>query len=226
VALVHAAPMVTCVASVRRRWLPALAGVGRPGHVALSFDDGPDPASTPAFLDALDGLGWRATFFMLGSMVRRAPALAAEVASAGHEVAVHGDQHRSHLWRSPRDVATDLERAAAVVAEATGRQPGWFRPPYGELSTWSLVAACRQGLRPVLWTTWGRDWRARATPGTVVADVGRHLAPGATVLLHDSDCTSAPGSWRSTLGSLPALADLFAARGLEAGPVGDHASAP
>jgi hypothetical protein len=46
------------------------------------------------------------------------------------------------------------------------------------------------------------------------------------VLLHDSDCTSAPGSWRSTLGSLPALAELFAARGLEPGPVGDHAPPP
>jgi len=190
--------------------------------VALTFDDGPDPASTPAFLDALDDLGWKATFFMLGSMVRRAPGLAAQVVSAGHEVAVHGDQHRSHLWRSPRDVATDLERATTTIVETTGRQPTWFRPPYGVLSTGSLLAAHRLGLRTVLWTTWGRDWRAEATPASVTVDVESQLGPGGTVLLHDSDCTSAPGAWHSALGAIPALAELFAAQGLQPGPLGDH----
>ena len=218
----HAAPGISTVRVLRQRWLQATAGVGTPGHVALTFDDGPDPASTPAFLDALDALGWRATFFMLGSMVRRAPALAAEVAAAGHEVAVHGDQHRSHLWRSPRDVTTDVARATAAVSEATGRRPVWFRPPYGGLSTASLVAARRLGLTPVLWTAWGRDWRPDATATTVAADIGRQLGPGATVLLHDSDCTSAPGSWRSSLACLPRLADVFAAQGLRPGPLADH----
>ncbi len=219
---VHAAPLLTTVAPLRRRWLPGLSGSGAKGRVALTFDDGPDPASTPAFLEALDNLGWTATFFMLGSMVRRAPSLAAQVASAGHEVAVHGDHHRSHAWRSPRDVATDLERATTTIVEATGRQPAWFRPPYGSLSAASLVAARRLGLRTVLWTTWGRDWRGEATPASVATDVGRHLGPGATVLLHDSDCTSAPGAWRSSLGSLPALAELFTARGLQPGPLSLH----
>ena len=218
----HAAPGISTVRPLRRRWLPDVAGVGTPGHVALTFDDGPDPASTPAFLEALQDLGWTATFFMLGAMVRRAPALAAEVAAAGHEVAVHGDQHRSHLWRSPRDVATDMSRATDAVAEATGRSPEWFRPPYGGMSTATLVAARRLGLTPVLWTAWGRDWRPGATPATVTAEVSRQLGPGATVLLHDSDCTSAPGSWRSSLDSLPALAQVFADRALRPGPLGEH----
>ena len=222
---VHAAPLLTSVSSLRRRWLPALAGVGAADHVALTFDDGPDPASTPAFLEALDRLGWRATFFMLGAMVRRSPSLAAEVAAAGHEVAVHGDQHRSHLWRFPGDVAADVARATDAVGGATGRAPVWFRPPYGEVSTATLMAARRRQLRPVLWTTWGRDWRADATPTTVAADVEHHLGPGATVLLHDSDCTSSPGAWRSALGSLTALAELFEHQGLRPGPLGEHAVA-
>jgi hypothetical protein len=74
----------------------------------------------------------------------------------------------------------------------------------------------------VLWTTWGRDWRREATPDTVVTDVTRRYLDGGTVLLHDSDCTSYPGSWRSALGALPGLADEFATRGLTVGPVGDH----
>jgi peptidoglycan/xylan/chitin deacetylase (PgdA/CDA1 family) len=51
---------------LRNRYAPRLAGVGDAKHLALTFDDGPHPVSTPAFLDALDALGWRATFFMLG----------------------------------------------------------------------------------------------------------------------------------------------------------------
>ena len=218
----HAAPALSNVDVLRRRFLPGLSGIGTPGHVALTFDDGPDPASTPAFLEALDRLGWRATFFMLGSMVDRAPALAAEVAAAGHEVAVHGYAHRSELFRPPAVVGDDLARAVDAVSAATGRALRWFRPPYGTLSAGGVLAARRQRLRTVLWSTWGRDWRAQATPATVVADVEEHLGPGATVLLHDSDCTSAPGAWRSALGALEPLAELFAAQGLAPGPLGAH----
>jgi peptidoglycan/xylan/chitin deacetylase (PgdA/CDA1 family) len=76
----------------------------------------------------------------------------------------------------------------------------------------------------VLWTAWGRDWTARATPGTVARTVARGLRPGGTVLLHDSDCTSAPGAWHAALGALPRLAELVAHRGgLTVGPLADHA---
>ena len=218
----HAAPALSNVDALRRRLLPGLSGVGDPGHVALTFDDGPQPESTPAFLTALDRLGWRATFFMLGSMVDRNPGLAAEVAAAGHEVAVHGYEHRSEMFRTAPAIVRDLDRAVDTVGTATGRRPRWFRPPYGTLSGGGIVAARRHRLRTVLWSTWGRDWRAQATPQSVVADVERHLGPGATVLLHDSDCTSAPEAWRSALGALDALAELFAARRLTVGPLAEH----
>ena len=204
------------------RLTPRLVGVGRPGHVALSFDDGPDPVSTPEVLAVLDDLGWRATFFMLGDMVRRAPGAARDVAQAGHEVAVHGDQHRNMLRLTPRATERDVALAAETVAIATGVEPRWFRPPFGILSWSALRAASRLGMTTVLWTTWGRDWRREATPESVVADVTRRYLDGGTVLLHDSDCESYPGSWKSTLGALPRLADVLSARGLTVGPVGDH----
>ena len=68
------------------------------------------------------------------------------------------------------------------------------------------AARAEAGLTTVLWTTWGRDWRREATPETVVTDVLRRYVDGGTVLLHDSDCESYPGSWRSTVGALPLLA--------------------
>jgi peptidoglycan/xylan/chitin deacetylase (PgdA/CDA1 family) len=205
-----------------RSLLPSLCGVGHPDHVALTFDDGPDPCSTPRFLEALERLGIRATFFMLGSMVRRAPGLAAEVVAAGHDVALHGDLHRSHLGRPPGALLTDLGRGLDAVAEATGTVPRFFRPPYGLLSGGTLRSARRLGLRLVLWTTWGEDWAAQATPATVAARVRAGLVPGATVLLHDSDCTSAPTCWRSALGALSDLAECCERRGWTLGPLAEH----
>ncbi|MGZ4677418.1 MAG: polysaccharide deacetylase family protein [Acidimicrobiia bacterium] len=219
---VNSAPSLLALSWLGRHVTPGLAGVGEPGHVALTFDDGPDPVSTPKFLAVLDELGVRATFFLLGDMARLAPGLAAEVAAAGHEIGVHGDRHRSQLRLSPRVVAEDTARARDAVASATGVDPVWFRPPYGTLSLSGIRAARRRRLRTVLWTTWGRDWRAEATPESVVADVLSGYVDGGTVLLHDSDCTSAPQSWRATLDALPQLAGELAARGLRVGPVGEH----
>jgi peptidoglycan/xylan/chitin deacetylase (PgdA/CDA1 family) len=219
---VVAAPQALTRLPIRRRYLPSLAGIGDPQHVALTFDDGPDPVSTPPILDELARLGWRATFFMLGSMVERHPDVAAAVADAGHEVAVHGFSHRSHLVRRRTHLVDDVARATDAVALATGEDPRWFRPPYGSLAVGTLSASRRAGLQTVLWTAWGRDWRPDATPATVVADIEKGLQPGATVLLHDSDCTSAPGSWRTTVASLEPLGELFAARDLTVGPLADH----
>lgn len=222
VVALNSAPSLIALSSIGRHLAPGLAGVGDRGHVALTFDDGPDPTSTPAVLAALDRLGWRATFFMLGQMVRASPGLAAEVAAAGHEIGVHGDQHRTLLRLGPRTTHEDVHRARDEIATATGVAPEWYRPPFGTLSVGGLLAARRVGLRVVLWTSWGRDWRAEATGASVADDVLAGFVDGGTVLLHDSDCTSAPECWRSTLDALPLLAKGFADRELAVGPVGDH----
>jgi peptidoglycan/xylan/chitin deacetylase (PgdA/CDA1 family) len=220
--LVHVLPAASAWRGARCLLAPGLSGVGRPDHIALTFDDGPDPASTPAILDLLDRYGWKATFFLLGSQVRRAGSLAAELVARGHEVAVHGDEHRNHLGRTARWVSADVRAATATIAEATGAEPYWFRPPYGAVAASSLVAARRSGLRTVLWTCWGQDWRADATAQTVFDHIESARRPGATVLLHDSDVTSAPQSWRSTVAALPRLAERWAAEGLRVGTLSEH----
>jgi len=225
-AVTHAGPGITALAPVRRRLFPRLAGLGQADHVALTFDDGPDPASTPAFLDLLAARGLRATFFLLGSMVVRAPELAADIADAGHEIGVHGWDHRYTILRGPRAVRDDLARATDAVATASGTEPRFYRPPYGVLSSGALAAARAQRLTPVLWTCWGREWAAGATPGSVYATLSADLAPGATVLLHDSDCTSPAGASTAALGALPRLLEDCAERGLRVGPLADHGLVP
>jgi peptidoglycan-N-acetylglucosamine deacetylase len=219
-AVIHALPALTARGPARRL-TPGLAGEGRAGGVALTFDDGPDPAGTPAVLETLAALGWHATFFMLGSQVRRHPGIARLVVDAGHEVAVHGTIHRNHLVRTPLGIRRDLRLAARKIAEVTGVRPRWFRPPYGVLSAGTLWAARDVGLAPVLWTAWGKDWRA-GPPAHVAAEVMKTLRDRGTVLLHDSDCTSRPASWRSTVGALPLLAAQLRIRGLEVRRLGDH----
>jgi peptidoglycan/xylan/chitin deacetylase (PgdA/CDA1 family) len=223
-AAVHAAPVISTYGPLRNRFMPALSGAGRADHVALTFDDGPDPLSTPFFLKVLDDHYTRVTFFVLGSMADRSPGLLKEMAAAGHEIGIHGWQHRPLLLRGPRATYDDFARARDRVAEITGVQPRLFRPPYGVMSTAAHISARRLDLTPVLWTCWGEDWTRNATPHSVHSTVTADLRGGGTILLHDSDCTSAPGAWRSSLGALPLLLDTCARRGLEVGPLLDHST--
>jgi peptidoglycan/xylan/chitin deacetylase (PgdA/CDA1 family) len=221
-AAVQAAPLATFVPA-GKRFAPGLNGRGRDGHVALTFDDGPDAQSTPRFLDALATLDVRATFFLLGEMCLRYPDVSRRIVDEGHEVAVHSWDHRNHLRNLPgRRTADQLARTADLIEVQTGVRPAYFRPPYGALTTADLVVARQLGLRTVLWTAWGQDWQRGLAPSDVVDEVLRGDLDGGTVLLHDSDCTSEPGSWRATLGALPTLVERFRGQGLEVGTVGDH----
>ncbi|MER6983196.1 polysaccharide deacetylase family protein [Streptomyces carpinensis] len=221
-AALHAAPVISTFGPLRNTAMPRLSGQGRPDHIALTFDDGPDHLSTPHFLDFLQARGMRATFFLLGSMLVRSPGLAKEMAAAGHEIAVHGWHHRPLLVRGPRATYDDLARARDAVADVTGRPPALFRPPYGVMTTAAHLACRRLGLAPVLWTCWGEDWRRRATPRSVTDTVLRDLRGGGTILLHDSDCTSATGSWRTTLRALPHVLDACRTHGWQVGPLREH----
>jgi peptidoglycan-N-acetylglucosamine deacetylase len=218
----HALPAAAFVPALRRRFLPRMAGVGDPGHVALTFDDGPNPRSTPHFLRLLDVRGVRATFFLLGEETARAPRLVRELAAAGHEVGLHGWRHDCLLRYGPARTYDHLARACDTIERAAGRRPQWIRAPYGVFSGAALLAARRLGLRPVLWTCWGFDWTGRATARSVFRTVVKDLHGGGTILLHDSDIAASPGAWRATLAALGPLLDECGRRRLRVGPLRDH----
>jgi peptidoglycan/xylan/chitin deacetylase (PgdA/CDA1 family) len=221
-AAVQAAPLATFLRPTKPL-LATLNGTGRAGHVALTFDDGPDAQSTPQFLDALAQLNVKATFFLLGQMCERYPSLAQRLVDDGHEVAVHSYDHRNHLRHPPgRRTHEQLARTADLIEKQSGVRPRWFRPPYGALTTAGLVAAKDLDLQTVLWTAWGQDWQRGLTAQDVLDEVTSGKVDGGTILLHDSDCTSEPGSWRATLGALPGLVEWCRERGLQLGTVGAH----
>ncbi|MFD3522410.1 polysaccharide deacetylase family protein [Streptomyces sp. NPDC058653] len=218
----HIVPAGTWLPGPRRAFFPGLAGIGRVDHVALTFDDGPDPRSTPLFLDRLDELHAHATFFVIGSALLRYPRLGREITRRGHEVAVHGWTHNRPWLPNPVRDVHELTRAARVVRAACGAPPLWYRPPYGILTGGRLLAARRAGLRPILWSAWGKDWTADATAASVLTNVRRDLRRGGTVLLHDSDRTSAPGCWHAALEALPDLVDGCRSEGMDVGPLAEH----
>ena len=188
-------------------------------RIALTFDDGPHAEGTPAVLDQLARHGASATFFLVGEQVAQRPALAREIVDAGHEVAVHGYRHSLLLRRSVRELAGDLDRAVAVIAEATGKAPALYRPPYGVFSSGGLAHVRHRGWRPLLWSTWGRDWERRATAQSIARRATKGLRGGDVVLLHDSDAYSSEDSWRRTAAALPSVLEAVAALGVPASSV-------
>ncbi len=216
------APAALFITPLRRRVWPALAGIGRGDHVALTFDDGPHPASTPHFLRLLRAHQTRATFFLLATALARAPHLGRELVAAGHDIGVHGLDHHSLPRYGPAATYDRLARATETITGLTGTRPRWFRPAYGVLTGSALAAAHRLDLTPVLWTHWGYDWTATATPTSVYTHATRGLTGGATILLHDSDIAAAPGAWRATLAALPDLLEHCASLHLRVGPLREH----
>jgi peptidoglycan/xylan/chitin deacetylase (PgdA/CDA1 family) len=191
------------------RTLPGAAGV------ALTFDDGPHPEGTPAILKILSRAGARATFFVIGEQVRARPELAREILAQGHLVALHGDRHRLQLRLGAGAVAEDLRAGAEAIADVTGSPPCWHRPPYGIYSPAGLTAARAQGMRPLLWSRWGKDWRKFTTPARIAARATRDLCAGDVILLHDADFYSSARSYERTVAALPEVIARLRTHGLD-----------
>jgi peptidoglycan/xylan/chitin deacetylase (PgdA/CDA1 family) len=183
--------------------------------VGLTFDDGPHAQGTPAVLEILAARGARATFFLVGEQVVRNPGLAAEIVAAGHRVGLHCDRHRNLLRLGPAAVGEDIARARARIENATAVPIELYRPPYGVFNGASLVIARLHGWRPLLWTHWGRDWEATATPASIAGLLtGPGLGDGSVLLAHDADDYGSAGSWRRTVAALPVVLDELDRRGL------------
>jgi len=183
-------------------------------EIALTFDDGPHPEGTPAMLEILAAHQARATFFVIGEQVQRRPELLRRMLAGGHAVALHGHRHRLQLRLGSAELRDDLERGLAAIEDATGATPTRHRPPYGIYSPGGLAAARERGLSPLLWATWGKDWRRLTTPSRIARRALHGLAPGDVILLHDADFYSAKRSHERTAAALPLILAELNLRGI------------
>jgi len=193
----------------------------RTGHarsIALTFDDGPNPAVTPRLLDVLERYGARGTFFLIGRHVRACPAIAAEIAARGHTIGNHTDTHPNLLWQSRRRILDELERCDVAIEDATGQRPRIMRPPFGYRQPQVHAAARHAGFgRPVLWSRSARDW----TPQQAASVIWRLRAirPGDIVLLHDGFHAALGADRQHTVRALEYWLPRWTAQGLACVPV-------
>lgn len=174
---------------------------GNSKALALTFDDGPNPAVTPGLLDLLDRFHVRVTFFLIGRFVRSCPALAAEIAARGHLLANHTENHPSLTFYSSARIQEELARCREAIHGATGRDVTWMRPPRGlrgpQLSAAVRAAGCA-GV--VMWSLWLWDWTPQPT-ARVIRRL-RRARGGDIVLLHDGDDKKLDGDRGHTVRAL------------------------
>lgn len=176
-------------AKIRLRRLAAVVGAATEvrtdsPRVVLTFDDGPDPQGTPAVLAALADADVRATFFVLLSRARLYPRLLDDVAAGGHDIALHGTDHRPLTTLPATEVRRRLADGKAELEGRIGRAVVWMRPPYGRHTASTFFAIRRAGLLPVLWNSTAAD--SRDVPHHKrIAGVRAGGAPGTVLLCHD-----------------------------------------
>ncbi|MGW4588900.1 polysaccharide deacetylase family protein [Amycolatopsis thermoflava] len=180
--------------------------------VALTFDDGPDPAYTPQILDLLAQHGAVATFCMVGTQVRRHPELVELVVRRGMRLCDHTVSHDEELAkRNEARISADITGALSDLRlAADGDVPvPYFRAPGGNWSETIIAIASREGMAPLGWSVDSRDWTLPGSPA-IVATVRQAVHPGAVILLHDGG-----GQRRQTVAALAELLPWLVAQGYQ-----------
>jgi peptidoglycan/xylan/chitin deacetylase (PgdA/CDA1 family) len=156
-------------------------------ELALTFDDGPSPSTTPRVLEQLARAGAHATFFVVGKKALAHPELVREIVRAGHQIGLHGFEHDRlfSLWPSPR-VARDIERTQAALASIGVARAELFRPPIGFVSHLTARGARLAGVTLVGCSARAFDGFRGADPHKVGARLIRAASPGAILALHDA----------------------------------------
>jgi peptidoglycan/xylan/chitin deacetylase (PgdA/CDA1 family) len=181
-------------------------------RVALTFDDGPNPSTTPQILHILQRMNVRGTFFLLGRRLRREPALGRRLAAAGMELANHTMTHPQLTLFETAAQVREIREASAVIEELCGISCRYFRPPYGLFDHSTLEAASQSDQTTVLWNVDSEDWSGIEAP-----EIVRRCAAGkecsAVVLLHDG--------LQSTVEALPAIIQRYRQAGFVFGTVSE-----
>lgn len=193
--------------------LPATSA--RRGEVAITIDDGPDPAVTPAVLDLLAAHGACATFFCIGERAREHPELCRAIVQRGHAVENHSARHRhSFSLLGPRGLRRELQAAQHTLGAITGVIPRFFRAPAGLRNPFLDPVLARLDLRLASWTRRGFDTRD-ARPDVVLRRLLRGLRAGDILLLHDGHAACTAQGRPVILDVLPALLVALTQAGLK-----------
>lgn len=158
--------------------------------VALTFDDGPNDSSTVKILDILKKYKVKATFFVLGSMAEKYPAVLKRINDDGHEIGNHSYAHSNLSVMTDKEIQKDITQTNELIAKHSGQQPGLLRPPYGAFN--QKVVQAVPGMRLALWDIDTLDWQVR-NGKKIIEKVEQHVKNGDIILMHDIHKTTANG---------------------------------
>jgi len=209
---------------------PTVRRTDRPEKLAITFDDGPNPAITPKLLELLAKHNAKASFFLVGKYVRAYPELTKEIARRGHTLGNHTDTHPNLVFRGPQETSDELRRCHDAIHQATWAEPRWFRPPFGFRSPWLSEIVHRQNMRTAMWTLIPGDWRVKPAAWLIqrmnpIAEHARKKLPPSTgygggmtgdiVCLHDGDYARPNADRTHTLAALEYWLPRWSDLGLE-----------
>ncbi|HEU5410015.1 MAG TPA: polysaccharide deacetylase family protein [Candidatus Acidoferrales bacterium] len=180
---------------------PSLRTTGDLNAIALTFDDGPNPAATPALLELLERNRAKASFFVMGAHVRAFPQIAREIALRGHTIGNHTETHPNVTFLSAKILHDELIRCDEAIHLATGLPTRWMRPPFGFRGPQLDGVVRRMGYAGVaMWSRWMWDWKPQ--PAQNVIRRLRRAGGGDIVLLHDGDHRNPRGERQHTVKAL------------------------
>jgi len=181
-------------------------------RAALTFDDVPDPRYTGKVLDVLARYRVQGTFFVLGSLATRHPALVKRMQREGHVVGNHSYSHALFSQLTQEQFRRQIERTDAVLAPLVGYSPRFIRPPYGEVRPAQLQWAKRNGYIVVNWDVDSADWRSLRSR-SVMLNIRRTIQPGSIILQHAGGGPTQDLS--GTVEALPRIIRLLQSKGYE-----------
>lgn len=174
--------------------------------VSLTFDDGPDPESTPRVLDILAAAGVTATFFLIGERAARYGSVVRRIAHEGHDLGNHSWSHRSLWLAGPRRTAQEVTRGHDAIADIAGTPPRFFRPPWGMTNLALFPVLRRLGTPCVFWTVQTEGRRPAPAP-VQIERASRRARPGVILDLHDAD--GVPGAGQRLVAALPSMIEAL-----------------
>ncbi|MGC8778315.1 MAG: polysaccharide deacetylase family protein [Candidatus Caldatribacteriaceae bacterium] len=149
--------------------------------IALTFDDAPN-GYTREILQVLKEKKVKATFFLIGSQVKKYPEVAREIVKQGHEIGNHSYSHRIDESFTLEEILEDLQKAEKVIKDATGVIPSYFRPPRGFTNGKIREACGLMGYSIIMWWVDSRDWELEDE--AILEGVRAHVRPGGIILFH------------------------------------------
>jgi peptidoglycan/xylan/chitin deacetylase (PgdA/CDA1 family) len=194
---------------------PTFTGLSRGSkHLALTYDDGPNDPHTLRLLEVLAKQNIYATFFLIGRYAQQRPDIVRDLVKAGHVIGNHTFDHPLLIFKSVRELRTQLNDCARALTDAAGEHSNLFRPPFGGRRPAVLRVARAMDLVPIMWNVTAYDWNAPSVE-QIERKVTSQVRGGDVILLHDGGHRNFGANRSFTIAATDRLISRYKAEGYE-----------